>query len=233
MKHLERFKKMVKWSRQLNWIAVDPFSDYKLALKRYRRVKLDIHELERIESSHYENPILSYVKDLFLFSCYTGLAYADVMALKQVHFDYDREGKAILKIYREKSNELSSVPVLNIALQLMNKYKEHPQAKLNGTIFPQISNQDLNRNLKIMAEVCGINKYMSFHLARHTFATVVTLKNGVPIETVSKMLGHTKISTTEIYAEVDDEKIMADMSEVENRINKGKETRKLMITINK
>ena len=227
MKHLERFKKMVKWGRQLKWLSTNPFEDYKLALKRYKRKKLDIDELERIENKHFDNPKLSYVKDLFLFSCYTGLAYADAMALKPDHLEYDNDGKSMLKIYREKSDELSSVPVLNVAIQLIEKYKDHPKKLSDGTVFPSISNQDLNRNLKIIAEVCGITKYMSFHLARHTFATVVTLKNGVPIETVSKMLGHTKISTTEIYAEVDDEKIMEDMSEVESRMKKRKEGRKL------
>lgn len=105
----------------------------------------------------------------------------------------------------------------------MDRYKKTKEAVINGTISSPISNQELNRNLKIIREVCNITKEMSFHLARHTFATTVTLKNGVPLETVSKMLGHTKLSTTQIYAEVDEEKIGDDMAGVESRLaNKRK-----------
>ncbi len=223
MKHLERFKKMVKWAKQLGWLSTDPLADYKLSLKRYKRKKLDISELLSIEKKDFSNPSLTYVKDLFLFSCYTGLAYCDVISLKPSNFESDADGNLWCKVYRQKSEELSPVPVLKAAIEIMTKYKNHPKSTIKGSIFPYISNQDLNRNLKIIAEVCEINKYMSFHLARHTFATAVTLKNGVPIETVSKMLGHTKITTTQIYADVDEEKIIEDMAGVEARLNNRKE----------
>ena len=218
MKHLERFKKMVHWSRRLGWITVDPFEDYKLSLKRYKRQKLDFSELEKIEKAAFATEKLQFVQDLFLFSCYTGLAYADVMALKPTHFEWGINGKVMMKIYREKSDELSSVPVFKRAAELAQKYKDNPAAVRRGHVFPFLSNQEVNRHLKIISEICGIQKYMSFHLARHTFATLITLKNGVPIETVSKMLGHRKITTTEIYAVVDDEKIQEEMEYAENRL---------------
>jgi site-specific recombinase XerD len=221
MKHMERLKKLIHWAKQLKWITTDPFDDFKLSFKKSKRKKLDLTELNRIESKNFENSKLSYVKDLFLFSCFTGLAYADVVVLKPENFQTSELG-TILKIYREKSDELSSVPLLGPASLIIKKYKNHPQALMAGTVFPPISNQEVNRNLKIIAEVCEINKNMTFHLARHTFATAVTLKNGVPIETISKMLGHTKISTTEIYAAVDDEKIMSDMALVESKIERRK-----------
>jgi integrase/recombinase XerD len=212
MKHLERFKKMVAWAKVLQWIPVDPYEKYQLSLKRYRRPKLTIEELNSIENHLFKTVTLSYVQDLFIFSCYTGLSYVDVMALTQENLETHKDGKLWCKIYRQKSDELSSVPVLKQALLLINKYKDHPKALNRGSIFPYISNQDVNRNLKIIAGICGIEKYLSFHLGRHTFATTVTLKNGVPIETVSKMLGHRKITTTQIYAEVDEEKIAKDMA---------------------
>lgn len=221
MKHMERLKKLIHWAKQLKWVTTDPFDDFKLSFKKAKRKKLDLIELNRIETKNFENPRLSYVKDLFLFSCFTGLAYADVVVLRSENFHISEFG-TILKIYREKSDELSSVPLLGPASMIIDKYKNHPQALMAGTVFPPISNQEVNRSLKIIGEVCEINKNMTFHLARHTFATAVTLKNGVPIETISKMLGHTKISTTEIYAAVDDEKIISDMALVESKIERRK-----------
>jgi integrase/recombinase XerD len=222
MKHMERLKKMARWSRQLGWLEQDPFIDYKLSFKRYKRKKLDLTELTKIEKQIFSNQSIAYVKDLFLFSCYTGLAYADVMALKPENLEKDSEAKLWCKIYRQKSDEFAAVPLLSIAIEIIQKYADHPKALNRGTVFPYTSNQEVNRCLKIIGEVCGITKYMSFHLARHTFATAVTLKNGVPIETVSKMLGHKKISTTQIYADVDEEKLNIDMESVERMFSKGR-----------
>ena len=144
------------------------------------------------------------------------------MALKPNNLEKDSEGKLWCKIYRQKSDEYSAVPLLSIAIEIIQNYVDHPKALNWGTAFPYVSNQEVNRCLKIIGEVCGITKYMSFHLARHTFATAVTLKNGVPIETVSKMLGHKKISTTQIYAEVDEEKLNTDMASVERMFSRGR-----------
>ena len=221
-KHLERLKKMVKWSKKLRWIKDNPFEDYQIKKKKAKRKKLQIPELISIEEKKFNTPKLILVQDLFLFACYTGLAYADVAKLTKDDFLIANDGKLWIDTYRKKSDELSPVPVLNAAIAIMEKYKNDPRAIQNSTIFPPVSNQEVNRNLKIIGEICGITKEMNFHLARHTFATAVTLKNGVPIETVSRMLGHTKISTTQIYAEVDEEKIGADMSGVERRLNQTK-----------
>lgn len=222
MKHLERVKKMMKWAKKLGWISSNPVVDYTLTAKKYKRKKLDMVELIRIENKQFFNPSVAYVKDLFLFSCYTGLAYCDVIALRPSNFETDSHGNLWCKIHRQKSDELSTVPVMKCAAELILKYKDHIKSVSKQTIFPYMSNQELNRNLKTIGEVCEINKYMSFHLARHTFATAVTLKNGVPIETISKMLGHTKISTTQIYAEVDEEKIVEDMTGIEEKLNARK-----------
>lgn len=222
MKHLERFKKMIRWAKKLQWITANPLTDYQLNYKRYKRAKLTINELVQIENKKFNTPMLNYVRDLFLFSCYTGLAYIDAMNLRQQDLESNSEGKIWCKVYRHKSDELSAVPVFESALLVIEKYKNNPRSLNRNSVFPYISNQEVNRNLKIIGEICNIAKYMSFHLARHTFATAVTLKNGVPIETVSKMLGHTKISTTQIYSEVDEEKIADDMSEAESKMEKRK-----------
>ena len=224
MKHMERLKKLIHWAKQLKWISENPFEEYKLSLIKYKRKKINLVELKRIENKEFANPKLSYVRDLFLFSCYTGLPYAEVSSLKSEDFHTENNGKQMIEIYRKKTDELSSIPLLDIARPIIEKYRLLPKAIIAGTIFPPISNQELNRNLKIIAEVCEINTNMTFHLARHTFATVITLKNGVPMETVSKMLGHTKISTTKIYASVDDEKIMEDMAQAERKMLERRES---------
>ncbi len=215
-KHLERLKKMVSWAKQLKWIKENPFSEFKLEYKKCKRRKLTLQEIALIENQDLNNQKLDLVRDLFLFSCYTGFSFGDVTSLKKTDFE-QLNGRLFCKIYRQKSEELSFVPLFNAAIELIKKYVGHPKAIQAGTIFPRVSNQEVNRCLKIIREICQIEKGMSFHIARHTFATTVTLKNGVPIETVSKMLGHTKLSTTQIYAEVDEEKIMADMAGIETR----------------
>lgn len=222
-KHLERVKKMVTWAKKLKWIKENPFEDFSITKKKTKRKKLTVSELHKIQTQKFSKPALTYVKDLFIFSCYTGLAYADVMKFSEKEIELDNEGNPWITSYRQKSVELSPIPLLSTAIKLINKYKKDPRSIQKGTIFPPKSNQDLNRNLKIIGEVCGITKEMNFHLARHTFATAVTLKNGVPIETVSKMLGHKKLSTTMIYAEVDEEKIEEDMTDIEERLNKRME----------
>ncbi|MDH7459684.1 site-specific integrase [Chitinophagaceae bacterium 26-R-25] len=225
-KHLERIKKMIRWAKKLGWIGSNPFEDYELKFKKTKRKKLHIDELISIENQSFGNSKLEFVKDLFVFSCYTGLAYADVIKLSEKDFYVSNDGKRWLTTYRKKSDELSPVPLLEIACEIIDRYKCLPASISNGTVFPKTSNQEVNRNLKIIAEICGIKKELTFHIARHTFGTTVTLKNNVPIETVSKMLGHSKLTTTLIYAEVDEEKIEEDMLEVENRLRLKKMKRK-------
>jgi len=222
-KHLERIRKIVKWGKKLKWLKQNPFEDFTIKRKRAIRKKLTVAELHKIQMQKFSDPALAFVKDLFMFSCYTGLAYADVVKFSEKDIELDRSGNLWITTYRQKSKELSPIPLLESAINLINKYKDNPRSIMKGTIFPPKSNQEVNRKLKIIAEVCGIKKEMNFHLARHTFATAVTLKNGVPIETVSKMLGHKKLSTTMIYAEVDEEKIEEDMADIEKRLKQRME----------
>ncbi|WP_303027555.1 site-specific integrase, partial [Duncaniella muris] len=149
------------------------------------------------------------VRDIFIFSCYTGLAYIDIKELKKEHIQTSFDGNQWIMTHRHKTGTPVNVPLLAIPQELIKKYEG--QAK-DGLLFPVLSNQKMNAYLKEIAVVCGIEKNITFHLARHTFATTVTLSHGVPIESVSKMLGHTNIQTTQIYARITNQKISKDMA---------------------
>jgi len=228
MKHMERLKKMVSWALKNDWINKNPFINFHLKFRRHERDFLDKQELETMEVRSFENPVLQKVKDLFVFSCYTGLAYIDLIELKPQQILTNIDGVRWIKTSRAKTEICVNVPLLQPAVIILEKYMTEPRAFVRNTIFPGISNQEMNRSLKMIAEICGIKKYLTFHLARHTFATTVTLMNGVPIETISKMLGHTKLSTTMIYARITQSKIGMDMELLQNRLNESKNKTKLI-----
>lgn len=155
----------------------------------------------------------------FLFSCYTGLAYIDLAELRPNNIITGADGELWISTNRVKTNTSVRVPILPQAMELIEKYMDDPRVQNNGTVFPVISNQGMNGYLKEIADVCGITKILTFHIARHTFATTVTLSNRVPIESVSKMLGHTNIRTTQIYAKVIELKLSEDMRDLKQRIS--------------
>lgn len=219
MKHIERLKKMINVAIKMEWIERDPFASYQLTFEKVERECLSQEELAKLESHPFKIARLQAVRDLFVFSCYTGLAYIDVMRLTPEHIEKGVDGDLWLMTKRQKTSNAVSVPLLPKALQMIERYKVHPKCVTSGTLFPRISNQKLNSYLKEVAEACGIAKNLTFHLARHTFATTVTLTNGVPIESVSKMLGHSNIRTTQIYAKVVEEKLSDDMRMLRNRLD--------------
>lgn len=158
---------------------------------------------------------LEHVRDLFIFACFTGLAYIDVAGLTQDNIRKSFDGNLWIMTKRQKTNTDVNVPLLDIPKMILKKYK----GKLpNGKILPVISNQKLNAYLKEIADICGIKKNLTFHVGRHTFATTITLSQGMPIETVSCLLGHTNIKTTQIYAKITNEKISRDMSALTERL---------------
>jgi integrase len=217
MKHLERFCKMVNLAVRLEWIERNPFHAYQLKFDKVERDYLIKEELARIENKLFHIVRLQVVKDLFVFSCYTGLAYIDVFNLTPANL-IEKSGKLWIMTNRQKTNEPVRVPLLPKALAIVEKYKGHPQALAEGKVLPTLSNQKLNSYLKEIADMCDITKPLTFHIARHTFATTVTLTNGVPIETVSKLLGHSKLSTTQIYAKVVESKIGDDMAVLSKKL---------------
>lgn len=218
MKHLERFFKMINLSLKHEWIDKDPFHAYKLKFEKTEREFLTKHELQRIEESCFTRSSLHTVKDLFVFSCYTGIAYIDVMQLTPENIILGLDGNYWIKAMREKTDTAFNVPILPKAALIIEKYINNPRSIAKGSVFPIISNQKLNSYLKEVADLCGIKRNLTFHLARHTFATSVTLSNGVPIESISKLLGHTKLSTTQIYAKVVESKLRSDMASLRERL---------------
>lgn len=220
-KHIQRFKCILNWAaNDLKWINVNQCSHYKCPIKKPKRRKLDMSDLIKLESKNFIDPTLNYVKELFLNSCYTGLAFADAMAISEHDFEWNLDGVVWCKRYRTKSEELCAVPLLPSAANILRKYWKDAVNKGRTTIFPYITNQHVNECLKIIQQVCEINTYLTFHVARHTFAKTIALKNGIPLETIQMMLGHSKITTTQIYADVDEEKIINDMAGLEEKLNK-------------
>jgi len=168
---------------------------------------------------------LNQVKDIFLFSCFTGLAYSDVKKLSRKNIGIGVDGERWIFINRTKTDTRSNIPLLPIAKALLEKYENHPQAINQEKLLPILSNQKMNSYLKEIADVCEINKELTFHIARHTFATTVTLSNGVPIESVSKMLGHKNLKTTQHYAKILDLKVSDDMKILREKFNSTNPTR--------
>jgi site-specific recombinase XerD len=150
-----------------------------------------------IMQKRFAIPRLEHVRDIFVFSCFTGLAYVDVKNLKEKDIRSSFDGMLWIMKKRQKTNIQSNILLLEIPKMILGKYKDKLQ---NENVLPVLSNQKMNSYLKEIADLCGIEQNLTFHLARHTFATTVTLSKGVPIETVSKMLGHSDIKTTQIYA---------------------------------
>ncbi len=169
------------------------------------------------------------VRNIFIFCCFTGLAYVDVKNLTEEAILIDVKGQKWIKTYRRKTKTQSSIPLLPIAENILNKYCQHPFVVMGRGVLPVSTNQKSNAYLKEIAEACGIKKNLTTHLARHTFATTVTLSCDVPIESVSKMLGHTSLKTTQIYAKVIDRKLIEDMTLVKNRFT-STSTQKMVST---
>ncbi|SDI85147.1 site-specific integrase [Mucilaginibacter gossypii] len=218
MKHLIRLRKMTTLAFKLQWINKDPFKNYKFRYKKVETAFLSNAELKAIEKHEFASESLITIRDYFLFACYTGLSFVDLMNLQERNVTNGEDGEKWLKLFRQKSNEPTNIPLLPPAMAILNKYKDNPRSVTLGTIFPAITNQKVNMHLKEVAKILGIKKTLTFGVARHTFATTITLANNVPIETVSKMMGHTKIVTTQIYARVLLKKISDDMSVLKEKL---------------
>ncbi|WP_340063948.1 site-specific integrase [Ascidiimonas aurantiaca] len=212
MKHLERLMKVTRLGVRLEWLDKDPFRNFKLHFEKFDRNYLTQREIDLIDNTTFMNVGRERVKDIFLFSCYRGLTFMDIKLLTRDNISKGVDRNYWIYTKRIKTNKSVKIPMLPKAVEIMEKYENLPIE--NNSLLPVYSNQKTNAYLKEIVRVCGIHKNISFHVARHTFATTVTLSNGVPIETVSKMLGHTKLSTTQIYARVLQEKIGEDMQRV-------------------
>ncbi|MBP1640676.1 MAG: integrase family protein [Bacteroidetes bacterium] len=215
-KFIQIFRMIIIVAKNNGLIFKDPFANYKIRFKRVDRGYLTDQEMQIIVEKKFVSKRLEQVRDIFIFSCFTGLAYIDVKNLTINNICMSFDGKPWIMTHRQKTDTPVNVPLLNIPLSILKKY----EGKLsNGQLLPVLSNQKLNSYLKEIGDLCGINKNITFHMARHTFATTTTLSKGVPIETVSKMLGHTNIQTTQIYARITNEKISKDMQLLSGKLN--------------
>ena len=226
VKYIKNFHKIINQCLANGWLNKDPFANYKAKIKEVIRDFLSESEIEIMMNKKFVSERLELVRDIFIFSCFTGLAYVDVRQLSRNHLSFGIDGDKWIFKNRQKTDTSSKIPLLPIALEIINKYENHPACANENRLLPILSNQKMNAYLKEIADVCGINKELTFHIARHTFATTITLSNGVPIETVSKMLGHTNLKTTQHYAKILDRKVSEDMKSLRTKLSQ-KETEKV------
>lgn len=219
MKFIQRLRTIIYYAKNTGLVLNDPFSNYKFRFDYVDREILTQEEIDMLYRKDFASNRLTQVRDMFVFSCYTGLSYIDVCELKESHIKMAFDNHLWIMTKRHKTNVNSNIRLLDIPKEIVEKYKG---TQKDGLLLPVISNQKMNDYLKEIAEVCGIDKKITFHTARHSFATTIGLSNGVPIETVSKMLGHTNIRTTQIYAKITDLKISNDMEALAQKINARK-----------
>ena len=209
-------KKIINIAIKSDLINHNPFANYKIQFEKVDRGYLTEQELNLLIKKKFLIKRLEQVRDIFVFACFTGLSYIDVKELSKDHIRISFDGNTWIMTKRSKSNVSVNVPLMDIPKKILEKYNDElPDDK----VLPVLSNQKMNAYLKEIGDVCGITKNLTFHLARHTFATTVTLAKGIPIETVSKMLGHTNIQTTQIYARITNEKISKDMRGLSAKFN--------------
>lgn len=218
VKYISIFRKFINRSIELGWLDKDPFVRYKGRPKIVDREYLTEAELQSIVLRKFDFERLDLVRDLFVFACYTGLAYIDVSKLTADHISRGVQGERWIRLNRTKTKAPSMIPLLPPALAILEKYSEDPEAQAKGRLLPVKSNQKMNAYLKEIADLCSIRKKLTFHVARHTFATTVTLSNGVPIESVSAMLGHRSIKSTQHYAKIVQRKVGEDMQALKGKL---------------
>jgi site-specific recombinase XerD len=219
IKYIANFRKIVNRCIRIGWIEKDPFVLFRMTKKEVIPEFLTEHEIQKIALKRFASERINQVRDIFLFCCYTGLAFADVKKLKVSEIGIGIDGNKWIFTHRQKTDTSSRIPLLPFALEILDQYKDHPICINTGKVLPVLCNQKYNEYLKEIANLCAISKNLTTHTARHTFATTVTLSNGVPIESVSKMLGHKNLKTTQHYAKVLDRKLSDDMNTLKDKMN--------------
>lgn len=214
MKYIKNLKVITHYALKNEWMAVDPFINFECKIEKVERPFLSEEELQLLINKEFAIDRLDLVRDMFLFACYTGLAYVDVAKLSVDNLRQGVDGNLWIYLHRTKTNVKSTIPLSPIPLSILKKYKEYPQVEDKGVLLPILSNQKMNAYLKEVADLCGITKHLTFHVARHTFATTVTLEKGVSLESVANMLGHSSTRTTEDYSKVTEVKIANETKDI-------------------
>ena len=214
IRYMKCLKKIVNLAIANGWITVNPFAGIKFSEKKVVKDFLTIEEVNTIRTKEFGIERLDMVRDIFIFCCYTGLAFINIYNLRPEHITEDAHGRKWIHKQRQKTEVEFFVPLLEYPLQLIEKYRNHPMCRANKTVFPVYANQKMNSYLKEIADFCGIKKHLTMHTARYTFATTITLANNVKLENVSKMLGHTKTRMTLHYAHIMNESLAQEMNKV-------------------
>jgi site-specific recombinase XerD len=214
VKYVQNIRAIITMGMKHDWLTVDPFRHYEGKLVETETIYLNDEELAAIENKIFASEKLNVVKDLFLFSCYTSYSPCDVAKLTRDDVVNHIDGEKWIFNDRTKTHIKSDVMLLPPALAIINKYANHPECVATNKLLPGRSNQKLNSYLKEIAEICNIKKRLYYYVSRHTFATTVTLSKGVPIETVSKVMGHKRLATTQHYAKVINLKVSSDFKKL-------------------
>lgn len=220
IRYMKVVKKVLNIAVNYDWIQKNPFGNIRFHEKEVNKEFLTKEELEILRTKEFDIPRLELVRDVFLVQCWTGLAFIDVSELKEEHIIADNDGNLWIRKERHKTGIMCNVPLLDVPLAIIEKYKDHPLCLKKGILLPVLSNQKCNSYLKEIADFCGIKKKLSTHTGRHTFCSVVTLANNVSLENIAKMVGHTNTRMTQRYAKVLDQSILRDMQGVKESFAK-------------
>lgn len=219
VKYIRNLGKIIKLALDNDWIKIDPMRKVKLKLEEVDRPFLTEKELKTIMGKSFAIQRIAQVRDVFIFCCFTGLAFVDVKSLKKTDIILNPKGDEWIHKQRQKSKQWAHIPLLPVAKEIINKYSNHPECVRRNVLLPVLTNQKMNAYLKEVADLCGINKNLTTHCARHTFATTVTLANNISMESVSKMLGHSSLTMTKKYARILDSTIGKEMNQLAVKLN--------------
>jgi len=221
VKYIQYLNRVLDYCVKYEWLDKNVLFGYKCPVKESKREYLTQDELQRVMDKEIHIDRLSEVRDIFVFCCHTGYAYKDAAQLTPDHIGTGINGRKWIYTSRQKNDNVSNVPLLDQAMQIIEKYKDHPICVSKNRILPMKSNQKLNAYLKELADICSISKPMTMHIARHTFATTVLLSNGVSMEATSKMLGHSSLKTTQIYGKILETRVGAEMEILSQKLSKS------------
>jgi site-specific recombinase XerD len=216
IKYLVNLGKIIRIALNNGWIVEDPFKNTKFSFNDVDKPYLTADELAKISKKEFSISRLEKIRDVFLFCCYTGLAFSDVKSLSEGDISIENNGSRIIRKQRQKTKQLCIIPMIPASEKILEKYKNDSECKKEGTLLPVPSNQRMNGYLKEIADLCGIKKTLTCHVARHTFATTVTLGNQMSMENVSKMLGHSSIAMTKRYARILAKSVVNDMEKIKD-----------------
>jgi site-specific recombinase XerD len=219
-KYHSRLKSVINQLQGLGYINHNPYSNFKLSTVKSERIFLDNTELKKIEELDLSNNLsLEKVRDIFIFSCYTGIRFQDAQSLKESNLTKTEE-QSYIKFNQQKTSNSVFIPLLPKALQIIEKYSCIEERIILKKLLPKITNQKLNAYLKVIANLAGIDKELTHHMARHTFATTVCLNNNMPMEDLSKLLGHSSIKTTQIYGRITEQRLTKSIENITKNLSK-------------